>query len=80
MAEKKKTSSKREKCICADRVLTRVKIGEEKTRELTEKILPMYAQMEDLTKKILAFDSQVKSNERIFNRIKQRLGLWYVTF
>ena len=75
MAEKKKTSSKREKCICADRVLTRVKIGEEKTRELMEKILPMYAQMEDLTKKMLSFDAQIKSNENIFQRIKQRLGL-----
>ena len=75
MAEKKKPSSKREKCICADRVLTRVKIGEEKTRELMEKILPMYAQMEDLTKKMLSFDAQIKSNENIFQRIKQRLGL-----
>ena len=80
MAEKKKTSSKREKCICADRVLTRVKIGEEKTREVTEKLLAMYSQMEDLTKKVISFDAQVKSNESIFERIKQRLGLWYVTF
>tara|TARA_R110002020_G_scaffold427096_3_gene636458 strand:+ start:813 stop:1052 length:240 start_codon:yes stop_codon:yes gene_type:complete len=79
MPEKKKTSSKREKCIDADRVLTRLKESEEKTRlkvkELTEKVLPMYAQMEDLTKKLLAFDAQVKSNENIFERIKQRLGL-----
>ena len=79
MAEKKKTISRREKCMDADRVLTRLKESEEKTRlkvkELTEKVLPMYAQMEDLTKKILAFDAQVKSNEGIFNRIKQRLGL-----
>ena len=79
MAEKKKTTTRREKCMDADRVLTRLKESEEKTRikvkELTEKVLPMYAQMEDLTKKILAFDAQVKSNESIFNRIKQRLGL-----
>ena len=79
MTEKKKTSIKRKKCIDADRVLTRVKESEEKTRlkvkELTEKVLPMYAQMEDLTKKVIAFDAQVKSNESIFNRIKQRLGL-----
>ena len=80
MAEKKKTSSKKEKCIDADRVLTRLKKDEEKIRELTEKVLPMYAQLEDLTKKVLAFDAQVKSNENIFQRIKQRLGLWYVTF
>ena len=80
MAEKKKTSSKRDKCVDADRVLTRLKEGEEKIRELTEKVLPMYAQMEDLTKKVLAFDAQVESNENIFHRIKQRLGLWYVTF
>ena len=79
MAEKKKTISKRDKCMDADRVLTRLKESEEKTRikvkELTEKVLPMYAQMEDLTKKVLAFDAQVKSNENIFTRIKQRLGL-----
>jgi len=79
MAEKKKTISKRDKCMDADRVLTRLKESEEKTRikvkELTEKVLPMYAQMEDLTKKVLAFDAQVKSNENIFIRIKQRLGL-----
>ena len=54
MAEKKKTVSKRDKCMDADRVLTRLKESEEKTRikvkELTEKVLPMYAQMEDLTK------------------------------
>ena len=75
MAEKKKTSSKKEKCIDADRVLTRLKKDEEKIRELTEKVLPMYAQLEDLTKKVLAFDAQVKSNENIFQRIKQRLGL-----
>ena len=75
MAKKKEASSKREKCTDADRVLTRLKEGEEKIRELTEKVLPMYVQMEDLTKKVLAFDSQVKSNENIFQRIKQRLGL-----
>jgi len=75
MAEKKKTSSKKEKCIDADRVLTRLKKDEEKIRELTEKVLPMYAQLEDLTKKVLAFDAQVKSNDNIFQRIKQRLGL-----
>ena len=84
MAEKKKTVSKRDKCMDADRVLTRLKESEEKTRikvkELTEKVLPMYAQMEDLTKKVLSFDKQVESNQNIFNRIKQRLGLWYVTF
>ena len=78
MAEKKKVV-KRDKCMVADRVLTRVKESEEKTRlkvkELTEKVLPMYAQMEDLTKKVLAFDAQVKSNESVFQRIKQRLGL-----
>jgi len=56
-------------------VLNRLKEDEEKIRELTEKMLPMYAQMEDLTKKVLAFDAQVKSNENIFQRIKQRLGL-----
>tara|TARA_R100000808_G_scaffold13572_1_gene32812 strand:- start:28271 stop:28510 length:240 start_codon:yes stop_codon:yes gene_type:complete len=79
MAEKKKAIARKEKCMDADRVLTRLKESEEKTRikvkELTEKVLPMYAQMEDLTKKVLAFDAQVKSNEGIFNRIKQRLGL-----
>ena len=79
MAEKKKSISKKEKCMDADRVLTRLKESEEKTRikvkELTEKVLPMYVQMEDLTKKVLAFDAQVKSNENIFQRIKQRLGL-----
>ena len=80
MTEKKKASTKREKCIDADRVLTRLKEDEEKIRDLTEKVLPMYAQVEDLTKKVLAFDAQVKSNENIFQRIKQRLGLWYVTF
>ena len=56
-------------------MLNRLKEDEEKIRELTEKMLPMYAQMEDLTKKVLAFDAQVKSNENIFQRIKQRLGL-----
>ena len=84
MAEKKKSSIRRDKCMDADKVLTRLKESEEKTRikvkELTEKVLPMYAQMEDLTKKVLAFDAQVKSNQSIFDRIKQRLGLWYVTF
>ena len=75
MTKKKEASSKRGKCTDADRVLTRLKEGEEKIRELTEKVLPMYVQMEDLTKKVLAFDSQVKSNENIFQRIKQRLGL-----
>ena len=73
--EKKQTSVKREKCIDADRVLNRLKEDEEKIRELTEKIIPIHAQIEDLTKKVLAFDSQVKSNENIFQRIKQRLGL-----
>ena len=73
--EKKQTSIKREKCTDADRVLNRVKEAEEKIRELTEKIIPIHAQIEDLTKKVLAFDAQVKSNESIFNRIKQRLGL-----
>ena len=80
MPEKKKSNTKRDKCVDADRVLTRLKEDEEKIRELTEKVLPMYVQMEDLTKKVLAFDAQVKSNENIFQRIKQRLGLWYVTF
>ena len=84
MAEKKKTVNKKEKCLDAEKVLNRLKESEEKTRlnikDLTEKVLPMYAQMEDLTKKILSFDAQIKSNESIFNRIKQRLGLWYVTF
>ena len=84
MAEKKKSSIRRDKCMDADKVLTRLKESEEKTRikvkELTEKVLPMYAQMEDLTKKMLSFDAQIKSNENIFQRIKQRLGLWYVTF
>jgi hypothetical protein len=75
MTEKKKSSNKKDKCIDADRVLTRLKENEEKTRELTEKILPIHAQVEDLTKKVLAFDAQVKSNENIFQRIKQRLGL-----
>ena len=73
--EKQQTSVKREKCIDADRVLNRLKEDEEKIRELTEKIIPIHAQMEDLTKKVLAVDAQVKSNESIFNRIKQRLGL-----
>tara|TARA_Y100000593_G_scaffold85967_1_gene163836 strand:- start:42 stop:281 length:240 start_codon:yes stop_codon:yes gene_type:complete len=79
MAEKKKTTKKRDKCVDSERVLTRLKESEEKNRikfkELTEKVLPMYAQMEDLTKKVIAFDAQVKSNENIFTRIKQRLGL-----
>ena len=80
MAVKKKTSVKRDKCVDADKVLNRLKENEEKLRKLTEKVIPMYGQMEDLTKKVLAFDAQVKSNEGIFERIKQRLGLWYVTF
>ena len=79
MAEKKKSISKKEKCADAEKVLNRLKENEEKTRlkvkELTEKVLPMYAQMQDLTEKILAFDAQVKSNESIFERIRQRLGL-----
>ena len=75
MTEKKKSSNKKDKCVDADRVLTRLKENEEKTRELTEKILPIHVQVEDLTKKVLAFDAQVKSNENIFQRIKQRLGL-----
>ena len=79
MAEKKKTSTKREKCTDANKVLDRLKECEENTRikvkELTEKVLPMYAQMEDLTKKVMSFDRQVESNQNIFNRIKQRLGL-----
>ena len=79
MAENKKTVNKKEKCLDAEKVLNRLKESEEKTRlnikDLTEKVLPMYAQMEDLTEKVLAFDSQVKSNENIFERIRQRLGL-----
>ena len=79
MAEKKKSISKKEKCADAEKVLNRLKESEEKTRlkvkELTEKVLPMYAQMQDLTEKILAFDSQVRSNESIFERIRQRFNI-----
>ena len=75
MAEKKKSSNKRDKCLDADRVLSRLKEAEEKIRELTEKILPMYSQLQDLTEKLIACDAKINSNENIFQRIKQRLGL-----
>ena len=75
MAEKKKASSKREKCADADRVLTRVKEGEERIREVTEKVIPMHIQVGDLTKELLELNAKVDSNDNIFKRIKQRLGL-----
>ena len=56
-------------------MLTRVKEAEEKIRELTEKILPMYSQLQDLTEKLITCDAKINSNENIFQRIKQRLGL-----
>ena len=80
MTEKKKTSSKKKKCADADRVLTRLKENEEKIRELTEKVIPMHIQVGDLTKELLELNAKVDSNDNIFKRIKQRLGLWYVTF
>ena len=75
MTEKKKTSSKRKKCTDADRVLTRLKENEEKIRELTEKVIPMHIQVGDLTKELLELNAKVDSNDNIFKRIKQRLGL-----
>lgn len=74
------TKSKREKCLDADRVLNRLKEDEEKIRELTENQIAVHAQMEDLTNKTLAMDAKINSNNNIFDRIRQRLGLWYVTF
>ena len=73
MAEKK--SSKRQKCIDADRVLNRLKEDEEKIRELTEEQISMHTQMEELTQKLLAMNAKIDSNNNIFQRIKQRLGL-----
>ena len=75
MTEKKKTSSKKKKCADADRVLTRLKENEEKIRELTEKVIPMHIQVGDLTKELLELNAKVDSNDNIFKRIKQRLGL-----
>ena len=75
MAEKKNASSKKDKCLEADRVLTRLKEDEEKIRELTEKMIAVHAQMEDMTNKTLAMDAKIDSNNSIFERIKQRLGL-----
>ena len=73
MAEKK--SSKRQKCLDADRVLNRLKEDEEKIRELTEEQISMHTQMEELTQKLLAMNAKIDSNNNIFQRIKQRLGL-----
>ena len=75
MAEKKKSSSKREKCICADRVLTRLKEDEEKIREVTEKVIPMHIQIGDLTKELLELNAKMDGMNNIFKRIKDRLGL-----
>ena len=75
MAEKKKTSSKREKCIDADRVLTRVKEDEEKIRELTEKVIPIHIQVGDLTKELLELNAKFDAMNDIFKSIKTRLGL-----
>jgi len=69
------TKSKREKCLDADRVLNRLKEDEEKIRELTENQIAVHAQMEDLTNKTLAMDAKINSNNNIFDRIRQRLGL-----
>ena len=80
MAEKKKASTKREKCIDADRVLTRLKDDEEKIREVTEKVIPIHIQIGDLTKELLELNAKMDGMDNIFQRIKQRLGLWYVTF
>ena len=80
MTEKKKDSTKREKCIDADRVLTRLKEDEEKIREVTEKVIPMHIQVGDLTKELLELNAKVDRMQDIFKRIKDRLGLWYVTF
>ena len=75
MAEKKKVSTKREKCIDADRILTRLKEDEEKIREVTEKVIPMHIQIGDLTKELLELNAKMDGMDNIFQRIKQRLGL-----
>ena len=73
MAEKK--SSKRQKCIDADRVLNRLKEDEEKIRELTEEQISMHVQMEEMTQKLLAMDAKINSDNTLFERIRERLGL-----
>ena len=80
MTDKKKDSTKRGKCIDADRVLTRLKEDEEKIREVTEKVIPMHIQIGDLTKELLELNAKMDGMNNIFKRIKDRLGLWYVTF
>ena len=80
MTEKKKASTKRAKCVDADRVLTRLKEDEEKIREVTEKVIPMHIQIGDLTKELLELNAKMDGMNNIFKSIKTRLGLWYVTF
>ena len=75
MADKKKASTKREKCVDADRVLTRLKENEEKIREVTEKVIPMHIQIGDLTKELLELNAKMDGMNNIFKRIKDRLGL-----
>ena len=75
MADKKKASTKREKCVDADRVLTRLKENEEKIREVTEKVIPMHIQIGDLTKELLELNAKMDGMNNIFIRIKDRLGL-----
>ena len=64
MTEKKKDSTKRGKCIDADRVLTRLKEDEEKIREVTEKVIPMHIQIGDLTKELL--ESNLTASSDLF--------------
>ena len=73
MAEKK--SSKRQKCLDADRVLNRLKEDEEKIRELTEEQISMHVQMEEITQKILAMDAKIDTDNNLIERIRQRLGI-----
>lgn len=75
MTEKKKASTKRAKCVDADRVLTRLKEDEEKIREVTEKVIPMHIQIGDLTKELLELNAKMDGMNNIFKRIKDRLGL-----